>query len=779
MVILLKNQPEKTASFKNLLSDSISGQSLNEAFFTLLKDSRVFTWFIGSGNSMNLRQTIPFGALAICGVIWSSSSSAQPVIAVQPENQTNIAGTTAIFTVGATGEPPLSYQWRSYSSANVFTNIPWGGEAALLLTNVQPTSRRFGVVATDVSGSATSTLATLTVLLPPNITTQPLSQTLEAGSTATFTVAATGTTPLYYQWRQDEMLLLGRTNADLTLANVQPANAGKYTVVITNVAGVATSLIAELKVSLPLFSLITNSPPATNVGYHSSSAWADYDDDGMLDLFISRFRDGPNLLFHNEGNGVFARVINNVIALEGGGCGSSAWADYDNDGLPDLFVARGDSAGPRTNWLYHNVGNGAFARIIIGDITTDLGTALSCAWGDYDNDGYLDLFLGGGYVSTNFLYHNNGDGTFAKVTSGSLVTEINDAVGNWGDFDSDGDLDLFLVQWPPYQDVLYRNDGAGSFTRVKNSVISDEAAQGNSGAWGDYDNDGDLDLFVGNFGNDFLYRNNGGGTFSRMAANEVGSIVSDGGSTTGSCWGDYDNDGDLDLFVANEFVQQSFLYENTGDGRFRRVSGIVGSTPAHSHGGSWADYDSDGFLDLLVTNGGDANQPDRNFLFHNNGNSNHWLNLRLVGTRSNRSAIGAKVRLKATIAGAVRWQLREISGGNGYAVQAPLNVHFGLGDATAAETIRIEWPSGVVQALHDVPAGKFIKITEPVNLQAIGIGEFEFASWRGMRFEIQASSDLTTWQRLSTVTNLAGAMRFNDLEAASVERRFYRVVPLP
>jgi CubicO group peptidase (beta-lactamase class C family) len=179
---------------------------------------------------------------------------AQPVITNQPQNQTAVAGSNATFSVGATGAPPLSYQWRSYANPNSYTNIPWGTEATLLLINVQPTSRRFGVVVTDAGGlSATSSpLVTLTVLPPPTptITTNPASQFAEPGSTVTFRVFATGAAPLSYQWRSNDVNLLDQTNINLILTNVQFTSAADYSVVVTNVAGSATSQVARLTVSV-------------------------------------------------------------------------------------------------------------------------------------------------------------------------------------------------------------------------------------------------------------------------------------------------------------------------------------------------------------------------------------------------------------------------------------------------------------------------------------------------------------------------------------------------
>jgi hypothetical protein len=174
---------------------------------------------------------------------------AQPVITCQPQNQTNIAGTIATFSVCATGAPPLSYQWRSYAGTTSFTNIPWGTGATLRLTNVQPTTRRFGVVVSDAGGSVTSVLASLNV--PLSLTMQPTNSTADLGATATFTVLAAGTPAPRYQWRFEGQNLLNRTNAALYLRNLKLTDAVDYTVVVTNTAGAITSQVATLTVVTP------------------------------------------------------------------------------------------------------------------------------------------------------------------------------------------------------------------------------------------------------------------------------------------------------------------------------------------------------------------------------------------------------------------------------------------------------------------------------------------------------------------------------------------------
>lgn len=174
-----------------------------------------------------------------------------------------------------------------------------------------------------------------------------------------------------------------------------------------------------------------------------------------------------------------------------------------------------------------------------------------------------------------------------------------------------------------------------------------------------------------------------------------------------------------------------------------------------------------------------GNRPtirDPNLLYRNNGNANAWLLVRLIGTVSNRSAIGAKVRARATIGGKEFWQLREISGGSGYCSQNDLRAHFGLGDATQVDTLRIEWPSGIVQELRDVPVNRILTVIEPPQLVPQGAGAFQIQCWINQIFDVQASADLATWSDVATATNTTGALVFEDAASVQHESRYYRVV---
>jgi hypothetical protein len=325
------------------------------------------------------------------------------------------------------------------------------------------------------------------------------------------------------------------------------------------------------------------------------------------------------------------------------------------------------------------------------------------------------------------------------------------------------------------------------FTNLSNSAAV---------AWGDYDNDGFLDAFISinPQGKNLLYHNNGDGTFTLVTNSVIGSEI---GSSTGCAWGDYDNDGWLDLFVARTGTDSNFnivahennwLYHNNGDGTFTKVtSGSLVNEIGPSFGAAWGDYDNDGFVDLFVSNGFIISSAN-NFLYHNNGNSNNWINFRLVGTVSNRSAIGAKVRVKATISGKTFWQMREISGGSGHGSQNDLRANFGLGDATNVDLVRIEWPSGIVQTMTNIASKQFLTVVEGqspgtnnpprftnVARTTAGVTDLSVSGDTGFVYLFEASTNLQNWSWLGTGTNLSGTFQFTDGHATNQLKRFYRV----
>ncbi len=455
--------------------------------------------------------------------------------------------------------------------------------------------------------------------------------------------------------------------------------------------------------SAQFFKLAAGNNIVPDRGLSFGSSWGDYDNDGDPDLFVAN-RFGNNSLFSNNGDGSFTAVNTGDVVNDGAPSYGGSWGDFDNDGDLDLFVTNLNE----NNFLYANSA-GVLTRITAGAIVSDGGASTGCSWGDYNNDGYLDLFVANSRSQNNFLYSNNRNGTFTKITAGVIVSDGGSANGvAWADDDGDGDLDLFVAS--SENDLLYSNNGNGTFTKITAGDIVTDGLVSRSASWGDYDNDGDLDLFVANDSgqNNRLYANNGDGTFTTIT---TGEIVNDGGNSYSSSWGDYDNDGDLDLFVGN--LGSSFIYANDGDGSFTKVV-----TDVVILNGSWssctADYDGDGDVDLFVTN-----SSNRDILYANLGNANNWSNIKCVGTISNRTAIGAKVRVKATISGKPVWQMREISGQTGYLSQNSLNAAFGMGDAETIDSLKIEWPSGLVEAFINVPANRFITATEGQGITGV------------------------------------------------------------
>ena len=478
----------------------------------------------------------------------------------------------------------------------------------------------------------------------------------------------------------------------------------------------------------------------------SGAAWRDYDNDGDLDLYIANsalVRPAPdavlpkNALYRNNGDGTFTDVTDAAGVGDTGWGMGCAFADYDNDGDADLYITN-----HKANLFYRNNGDGSFKRYASGaGGIGDKGFGSGIAWGDYDNDGYLDLYVGN-YIEygkvpqgdevffpydffgqTNILYLNKGDGGFINITNAAKVNGgFHLTLGiSAADYDADGDLDLYLAN-DTDQNILYRNDGELTFTNTNRPDARSRTGDIRSGmgvAWGDYDNDGDLDLFVTNWldENNVLYRNDGDGTFTDVSA-ESRIFASGLGKT---CWGtaffDADNDGDLDLFFAAGHIdpasweahgQADVFLQNNGDGTFTDISEAVGLRVSDAHGVgrgvAVADYDADGDLDLFIVNNGA--QPT--LLRNDGGNRQRWLQIRTVGTVSNRDGVGAVVKVSA---GALH-QVQQVTAGDSYLSQSSLDVEFGLGAHEKADRVVIEWQSGIVQTLTDVQANQRVVVLE-------------------------------------------------------------------
>jgi len=457
--------------------------------------------------------------------------------------------------------------------------------------------------------------------------------------------------------------------------------------------------------------------------------WVDYDDDGYLDLFVVNtfWPDGEaDDLYHNNGDGSYTKVegvtMAQVLEL---GYGAN-WGDYDNDGDLDMVVA---NFRDNPSVLYVNNGGGMFAVSTGAPLNEGAVGAVTPSWIDYDLDGDLDLHIANStgpaaqnyWAHVNWLFRND-EGTLNRVTSGIMTTHSRHTYGvAWSDYDNDGDPDVVMTNNVFEPIDLFSNGGDGNFSLQSTNVLGWDTANGGGCAWGDYDNDGDQDLFIASYspGPSLLYQNNGDASFTKIAGHGLGEI---NGRAYSGTWGDYDNDGDLDIFVWLgdwQVVSNSrgHLYENLGDGTFERVPEtqfVCDSCTVTS--GVWGDHDRDGDLDLYLARLDPAwlSRPaySHNMLLRNNGNSNHWIIVKLRGSVSNRLGVGTKVRVKAVIDGVPVWQLREMMTMTGSRAQPPFELHLGLGDAIVIDSLKLEWPSGIVQVLEYVPADQFLTVYE-------------------------------------------------------------------
>jgi hypothetical protein len=466
-------------------------------------------------------------------------------------------------------------------------------------------------------------------------------------------------------------------------------------------------------------------------------AWLDADGDGDEDLFVAAI--GRDRLFRNEGGGRFAKAKR--VGFAGGSDASFgvAVADYDNDGRLDLFVANLGTS----NRLYHNEGEGRFREVTPGaGVGGGLANSYSAAWADYDRDGLVDLYVSNGSqnaAAPNFLYHNEGGGRFREVAAEAGVAGNESSLGcAWGDYDNDGWPDLYVANFGQ-PNRLYRNRGDGTFADRAVAAGVDDRGNGAGAAWGDFDNDGDLDLYLFNTNSgaseDRLYRNEGDGTFADATA---AAGLRESGDGEAVVWGDFDNDGWVDLFVVNrsDFSRQrNRLLRNAG-GHFVDVTSLAGVAGTGSgQPAAAADCDGDGRLDLYVGNLPGAREE----LFLNRTDAGASLVVRLVGSESNRAAIGARVTVRA----GDLTQIREIASSSGRSSQNQLAAHFGLGDATSA-SVEIRWPSGAVQTVEGVPPGTIEVVESGQGSEAVVSGQWPVVSEEAVVVRNHSALPLTT-----------------------------------
>jgi enediyne biosynthesis protein E4 len=481
------------------------------------------------------------------------------------------------------------------------------------------------------------------------------------------------------------------------------------------------------------FSKVTTGAVVTTPGDSRSVNWVDVNNDGQPDLFISNGKAGgqDNLLYINQGGGAFEQVLDAPIVTDNKPSDGGTFADADNDGDLDAFVVNWYA---EDNMYYVKNASNQFDQYLGVAMAASGGYSETASWGDYDNDGLVDLYVtrSGPTFATrkNQLYHNDGMNVFTKMLDGEHVNNalLSRSV-NWTDMDNDGDLDLFVSSEgvSSSNEAIYRNDGNSIFTRIISGAIVNNGGSTMSSSWGDYDNDGDLDVYLCNDGsNNALFRNDGNMNFTKITGDPV---VMTNSHSFSSAWSDIDNDGDIDLFVTNAFNTvavplNNFLFSNNGNGTFTKIEGGFPATDlSWSYGCAFGDYDNDGFEDLAVatTTFSGVDQPD--LLYHNDGNANNWITVRLVGTLANKSAIGTKIYLTATINGVPVTQMREISAQSQYCGQNDLRAHFGLGNATAITSITVDWPSATPNEIFTgVSTNQFIAITEGIGLS---VGSFD------------------------------------------------------
>ncbi|MBE0639833.1 MAG: T9SS type A sorting domain-containing protein [Bacteroidales bacterium] len=439
------------------------------------------------------------------------------------------------------------------------------------------------------------------------------------------------------------------------------------------------------------FTKVTTGPVVNDGGWNYGMIWCDVDQDGLSDLFVvnNDANNGKhNFLYINNGGGTFTKVTEGVIVNDSGSS-YAATAAMIGSGIYNIgiFVANHNE----NNCLYLRDGNGTFTKITDGIIVNDGGKSVGAAWADYDRDNLLDLYVVN-RDQKNFLYHNLGNGTFEKITTGAIVNDIaNSSVCAWGDYNNDGYPDLYVAN-AGAPGCLYKNNGDGTFTKVQDVPFISDISSCAGASWGDANNDGYLDLFVstGLLGmyNNWFYLNNGDGTFAKVTDSP---LVSDVLWSSGSAWGDFDKDGHLDLAVGG-YDGNNLLFRNDRNGGFIKVeNNAFVNDGNYTMGLAWADIDNDGDLDIFTAKnnyfGGN------NSLFLNDGNENNWLKVLVQsnGIYSTPDCIGVRVEIKATIFGQPVTQVREISSqtGGGQGGQGEFTQFFGLGDATQVDTLRI------------------------------------------------------------------------------------------
>ncbi len=468
----------------------------------------------------------------------------------------------------------------------------------------------------------------------------------------------------------------------------------------------------------PLFRIVEHGRIATDGGQSRGVAWGDYDQDGDPDLYVANSNGQWNALYRNNGNGTFKKMTDDggsiralsEVVLHGGNSEGANWVDYDNDGDLDLYVA---SRGKEANFLFRNYENKGFTRITDSPLTEEgISASMSC-WADIEGDGDLDVLIVASGSGPNLLFKNLGEGTFEEVKDHPMA----DGSGRGracacGDSNGDGLPDFYIAN-AMRPNLFYKNQGDWQFEAVTRGHLVEDIGYSYGVSWADYDGDGDLDLFLANFNKEnFLYANDGKGRLTPISKGQI--ALETGGASKGHTWGDYDNDGDLDLYIANGTYKpdmQNFLYLNTGSGDFVRDMSEVMTVPADtSAGAAHADFDRDGDLDIFVANWGSSDQINK--LYENRTKGRNWISVRLRGQTSNRFGIGAKIVLEISENGTDKMLYRWMYPVTGYGSQNDYEIHFGLGNFRTIKSMQITWPSGMLDIHRGVEVNQHYLATE-------------------------------------------------------------------